>query len=427
VVDQPGINAVPLIVMKSIHIVTQWFPPEHAPLGHMLLELAESLVKQGWDVTVITGFPNHPRGVVFDGYKKSLFQEEWLGGVRIWRVFLHTSANRSFFNRILTFLSFTLSSCFCLLFRSKPDIIFAPLQPLSQGAVLPLVAWLKGAKLVFNVQDLHPDAQINVGLLRNKLLIRLLKSLEKYSYRHADGLSVICDDFKSHCIRKGTEEWRIAVLRNWIDLDEIKPEARVNPFRTELGLAEDTRVILFAGTIGLASGAEIMLDVAERLIADRRIKIAFVGEGVSLSTIKEEAGKRNLDNMVFSPFQPRERLGQVQAIADISIVTIRPDAEQMSVPSKVLGYMAAARPVLAAAADTSETARFVRESGAGIVVPPGDPQAIANAILDLLDRPEEAREMGTRGRRFLEENLSREHICRGYNDFFLRLLEADNV
>jgi colanic acid biosynthesis glycosyl transferase WcaI len=131
--------------------------------------------------------------------------------------------------------------------------------------------------------------------------------------------------------------------------------------------------------------------------------------------------------MVFSPFQPRERLGQVQAIADVSIVTIRPDAEQMSVPSKVLGYMAAARPVLAAAADTSETARFVRESGAGIVVPPGDPQAISSAILDLLDRPLEAREMGNRGRKFLEENLTREHVCRGYNDFFLKLLEPDNV
>jgi colanic acid biosynthesis glycosyl transferase WcaI len=412
--------------MKTIHIITQWFPPEHAPIGHMYLELAESLVEQGWDVTVITGFPNHPRGVVFAGYKKRLFQEERLGGVRVWRVFLHTSANRSVFNRILTFLSFTLTSSACLLLRGRPDIILAPLQPLSQGALLPLLSRLKGARLVFNIQDLHPDAQINLGLLNNKLLIRLLRSLEQYSYRHAAGLSVICEDFRSHCIAKGARPENIAVLRNWIDLDEIRPQVRMNPFRKELGLTEEARVILFAGTIGLASGAEIMLEVAEQLAGDRRSKIVFVGEGESLAMLREGARDRALENMVFSPFQPRERLGQVQAIADISIVTLRPDSAQMSVPSKVLGYMAAARPVLAAVPDNSETARFIRESGAGIVVPPVDPAAIAAALRGLLDDPAAMQAMGSRGRQFLEENLSREHVCRGYNDFFLKLLAADS-
>jgi colanic acid biosynthesis glycosyl transferase WcaI len=410
--------------MKSIYIVTQWFPPEHAPIGHMLLELAQSLSKQGWKLTVITGFPNHPRGIVFDGYKKRLFQEEWLGDVRIWRVFLHTSANRSFFNRLLNFLSFTVNSSLFLLFRGKPDIIFAPLQPLSQGAVLPFIAWLKGAKLAFNVQDLHPDGPVRLGLIKNKLMIKLLRSLETFSYRHADGLSVICDGFKSHCIGKGADKQHIAVLRNWIDLDEIRPGARLNAFRTELGLTEDSWVILFAGTIGLASGAEIMLDVAQRLIDYRRIRIVFVGEGETLATLKQGASASKLENMIFSPFQPREKLSEVQAMANLSIVTMRPDAEWMSVPSKVLGYMAAARPVLVAAAQQSETARFVLESGAGIVVPAGDPQAIADAILDAIDKPAEMQEMGKRGRQFLEENLSREHICKGYNDFFQKLLDA---
>jgi colanic acid biosynthesis glycosyl transferase WcaI len=393
----------------------------------MLLELAESLGQQGWKVTVITGFPNHPRGIVFDGYQKKLFQEEWLGNVRVWRVFLHTSANRSFFNRLLNFLSFTVNSSLCLLLRGKPDIIFAPLQPLSQGAVLPFIAWLKRARLVFNIQDLHPDGPIRLGLVKNKLLIRILRALEAFSYRHADGLSVICEDFKTHCVGKGAEAQHVAVLRNWIDLDEIRPGARQNSFREELGLTEDNKVILFAGTIGLASGAEVMLDVAERLLDDRRIRIVFVGEGESLAALQQGAGDRKLDNMVFSPFQPRERLAEVQAMADISIVTMRPDAEHISVPSKVLGYMAAARPVLVAAAQDSETARFVIESGAGIVVPPGDPQAIAAAILAAVDKPGEMQEMGNRGRQFLEENLSREHICKGYNDFFLKLLESGDL
>ena len=412
--------------MKSIHIVTQWFPPEHTPIGHMLLELAESLTRQGWKVTIITGFPNHPGGVVYAGYRKRLFLEEWIGDVRIWRVFLYTSPSRSFLSRILTFLSFTITSSFSLLFRGRPDIIFAALQPLSLGAILPLIARLKGARLVFNVQDLHPDAPIRLGLIKNRLLIRVLRALEKYSYRHADGLSVICEDFRTHCMQKGAEERRIAVIRNWIDLDEIRPGPRLNAFRSELGLAEDSRVILYAGTIGMASGAEIMLDVAERLIHDRRIRIVFVGEGESLPAIREGALGRKLDNIIFSPFQPRDRLVQVQAIADVSIVTIRPDSEQLSVPSKVLGYMAAARPVLAAAAKESETARFVLESGTGIVVPPGDPEAIASTILDLLNKPEEIREMGIKGRKYLEDNLSREHIAQCYSDFFIKVMELNH-
>jgi colanic acid biosynthesis glycosyl transferase WcaI len=392
----------------------------------MLLELAESLTRQGWKVTIITGFPNHPGGVVYAGYRKRLFLEEWIGDVRIWRVFLHTSPSRSFFSRILTFLSFTITSSFSLLFRGRPDIIFAALQPLSLGAILPLIARLKGARLVFNVQDLHPDAPIRLGLIKNRLLIRVLRALEKYSYRHADGLSVICEDFRTHCMQKGAEERRIAVIRNWIDLDEIRPGPRLNAFRSELGLAEDSRVILYAGTIGMASGAEIMLDVAERLIDDRRIRIVFVGEGESLPAIREGALGRKLDNIIFSPFQPRDRLVQVQAIADVSIVTIKSDSEQLSVPSKVLGYMAAARPVLAAAAKESETARFVLESGTGIVVPPGDPEAIASTILDLLNKPEEIREMGIKGRKYLEDNLSREHIAQCYSDFFIKVMELNH-
>ena len=413
--------------MRSVHIVSQWFPPEHTPIGHMLLELAQSLIKQGWQVTVITGYPNHPGGIVYDGYRKRLFHEEWMGDVRIWRVYLHTSANRSFFNRILTFLSFTVSSSLCLLLRGKPDIIFAALQPLSLGAILPLIARLKGARLVLNIQDLHPDAPIKLGLIKNRLLIRVLRAIEKYSYRHADGLSVICEAFRTHCLEKGAEEQRIAVIRNWIDLDEVKPQPRMNAFRSELGVPEDAAIILYAGTIGLASGADIMLDVAGRLVDDPRIVIAFVGEGESLPAIRNEARARKLENMVFRPFQPRQRLGEVQAVADISIVTLRPGSEQMSVPSKVLGYMAAARPVLVAAPQHSETARFILESSAGIVVPPGDAEAIAGAIRDLLDRPAELRAMGNSGRAYLEENLSREHIGLLYNAFFVKLLELDGA
>jgi len=387
----------------------------------MLLELAEGLAQKGWEVTVITGFPNYPGGAVFDGYKKRLFQEEWVRGVRVRRVYLYTSSNRNYLNRILTFSSFTISSAVALMSTARPNLVLAVLQPLSQGVVLPGIARLKRAKLVFSIQDLHPDAQIKLGMVRSRLLIKMLKAVERYSYRHADALQVICEDFKSHCIENGAEQQSIAVIRNWIDLDLVKPRPRVNAFRHELGLSETDTVILLAGTVSMASGAEIMLAVAEKLFHDDRIRIVFVGEGVLLEQMIEAARNKALSNMLFCPLQPRERLADVQAISDISVVTVAPGAEQSSVPSKVLGYMAAARPVLASAAQESETARFIVESGAGVVVPPGDSDALAQAILSLQDRADARRAMGERGRRYLEERLSKQHIVDRYHEFLNRV------
>ena len=145
---------------KSICIVTEWYPPEHAPFGRMMQELAHGLVARGWDVTVITGFPNHPRGVVFAGYTKRWLSTEMDGNVRVLRVWLATSARRTLARRLATFVTFTVASAWRLLRNRRSEVIFAVLQPLSVGITLPLLARVKRSTLVLNLQDLHPDAQI---------------------------------------------------------------------------------------------------------------------------------------------------------------------------------------------------------------------------------------------------------------------------
>src|SRR5205814_281547 len=159
-------------------------------------------------------------------------EESW-NGLRIWRCYLWTSANRTFASRVFTALTFALSSASAVFFRGRPDVIFSLLQPLLVAGVLPIVAWLKGALLVFNVQDLHPDAHIRLGLVKNPWVIRVLRWLERKAYSSADALTVICDSFKKHCMRFGLPQERIEVIQNWIDLDEIKPEPSCNPFRAE--------------------------------------------------------------------------------------------------------------------------------------------------------------------------------------------------
>ncbi len=398
-----------------IFLITQWFPPEHAPVGHMVFELASDLVKLGHEVTVVTGFPNHPSGIVFEGYRKRLLQEEYINGVRVWRVYSLTSPRRTFFNRMLTSLSFALIACLTVLFRSKCDVIFSILQPLTIGLVVPFTARIKGIPLVFSVQDLHPDVLVELGLIKNRSIIRLLRWVESHSYRSADRVTVICEHFRNHVVARGVSADRVEVIENWVDLDDIQPGSKINDFRRVVGFSSDDWVVLYAGTIGFISGAGIVLDVAGKLSGMKNIKFLFVGEGPLVDELKSSAKSMSLDNVVFAPFQERKMLNNVQATADISLVTMRKNKGTFSMPSKVLGYMAAARPVVASVDSDSATAMQIIRAKCGIQVPAEDADAMADAIVKLYESKELCEEFGRNGRDFLEKNLNRKTAVEKYN------------
>lgn len=403
----------------KIVLVSQWYPPEQAPIGYMIRDLAQALVTRGYEVTVITGFPNHPSGVVFGGYRKKWRLKETLDGVVVWRMYLSTSVSRSKLSRILTFLSFTVSSAWALLVHQKPDLVFSVFQPLSVGVTLPLITALRGSKLVLNVQDLHPDAPVRLGLIRNPILIGLLRKVERFGYRSSDGLAVICEQFRSHCNIIAGDKTRIAVIPNWIDLNEILPGARMNGLRKELGLSSEHIVILFAGTIGFVANSEIIITVAD-LLRDSapNVRFVFIGEGPAVASLKRLATEARLSSVVFAPFQPRERLSEVQAISDISLLTMGLGQGRTSVPSKLLGYMAAARPVIAAVDKDSETAALVLNANCGMVTPSDDPFELARTISALIYKPVERQNLGVNGRTYLEKNFAKEKIVSDYIDFF---------
>ena len=402
----------------NIVLVSQWFPPEQAPIGYMMRELAGALAARGHDVTVITGFPNHPGGVVFGGYKKQWLLNEMDDRFAVKRVWSFTRRNPGKSSRILGFLSFTISSALALLAQSRVDLIFAVFQPLSIGITLPLLAKLKGAKLILNVQDLHPDVPIELGLIRNPVLIGLLRGVERLGYRTADGLAVICEAFEKHCIAKGPPK-AVAIIPNWIDADEVRPGKRQNDFRSEMGISEENIVVLYAGTIGMVSGAEVVLRSAVQIQREQpKIRFVFVGEGPALPELKEEVARLGLCNVLFAPFQPRERLSEVQAMADISLVTLRQGKGRTSVPSKVLGYMAAARPVIAAVDGDSETALLIGRSRCGTQVQPGDAVALAKAISTFAANGELRCQLGSNGRQYLEEHYKKETVTDQYVRFF---------
>lgn len=401
---------------RSVLFLSQWFPPEHAPIGYMLKELAENLAAQGWSVEVVTGFPNHPSGKVHAPYKKQRILRETMGAVHITRLWLFTSETRSFISRALNFSSFILSSFFYLLTCKKPALVFAVLQPLPIGATLLVLARLRGFKLVFNVQDLHPDVLVELGLIRNRLLIRTLQRIEQSAYQRANGLAVICDGFKQHVQKQGATA-PVEVIPNWIDIHEIQPQPDMGlNIRRLAGIPAGVPVVLYAGTIGHVSGAEVVVQAARLAGEHCSVHWLFVGEGPVLSALQSLA--RGLGKVHFLPFQPRELLPDVQNCATLSMVSLLPGKGVFSVPSKVLGYMAAGKPVVASVDLNSETGRLVHKAQCGVVVEPGNAQALLNAVNELVAEPQHGIALGQRGRQFLEQNYSRNQVCSQYASFF---------
>ena len=401
---------------QKIHlvIVTQWFPPEQAPIGTMQLELAQEMQKRGFDVTIITGFPNHPSGQVFPGYAKRWSLKEEVGSVAVRRTWLYTSPGRTRMTRLLTFLTFTLTSSWALARVRRVDVIFAVLQPLSLGVALAAVAKLRGARLVLNVQDLHPDVPISLGLVKNRLAIRFLRWIERFAYRSADALAVICDGFREHVRRCLVRDKPVTVIPNWIDVDFVRPSNRMNGFRAEAGATGADFVVLYAGTIGYVSGAHVLVEAARLLSSNERIRIVFVGEGPVVPVLERLVEEFGLTNVTFFPFQPRERLNEVQASCDLAVVSLASGKGGYSVPSKVLGYMAAGRPVAASVDSECETARFIRRSGGGVVVDSESAEQLARVIRQLSADRDECHAMGTRGRQFVENYHSKPVVTESY-------------
>jgi colanic acid biosynthesis glycosyl transferase WcaI len=408
--------------MSSLTIVSQWYPPEQSPFGKMMQELARNLAARGWDVTVITGFPNHPGGVLHPGYRRRWLSETTVDGVHLCRVWLALSPRRTRIGRLATFLSFTAVASWRIIRRRRPDVIFAVLQPLSMGLVLPIVARMKRAKLVFNLQDLHPEAQIRAGLISNRVVVRLLKAVEQYAYSSCAAMTAICDRFRRHAILKGATADRVFVVSNWIDTDRVRPLAEMGiALRREIGIADHELVILLAGTLGYASGADVVVEAAHRLRDQPNLRFLIVGEGPLLASLKDRAGTLALTNVLFLPFQDEARLPAIQSSADVALVTLSAQFAEVSVPSKLLAYFAAGSAVIAAVPEGSEIADIVRRAAAGVVVPAGDASALAAAVRSLAANIAGRAEFGRSARKYVVENLSLTMSIDRYEEIFRAL------
>lgn len=402
-----------------ILLVCYVFPPEHTTAGVMLQELAEDLAARGHRVTVLTGWPGYLAGRLPDGWRMRWRQvEERPEGYRVIRSGHPQNTRGRMVARLWFSFSFAVTSFVNALFAGPFDVVFNDSTPIFGVWSMWLLARCKRATLLYSIQDLYPEAAERAGLMRKGLTYRVLRTLDGWLCRLSDRVITLSDVMKRLIVARGVSPGKVEVFPLWLDAAKVRPLDRDNAWRREQAIPPEVFVALYAGTIGHVSGASFLIDVGRRLRDRPDILLLFVGEGPLKDELRRGAEAEGMAGrgMRFLPFQPGDRLSELQATADVSLVTLLPEAGETSVPSKILGYMAAGRPVLASVRADSPTAEVIRAAGCGKVLPCQDAAALADEIRALADAPQSARVLGENARAYFLAHLSREVCTRQYED-----------
>jgi glycosyltransferase involved in cell wall biosynthesis len=388
-----------------ILLIHQAFASLDEPGGTRHHELARALVKRGHRVTVIaspvsylTGSPSplppSPAGSGAGGE----------GGIVIRRAATYQALHRSFVHRVFAFSSFMVSSFFVGLGVRHVDLVWGTSPPIFQGWTAWMLARLKRVPFLFEVRDLWPSFAIAVGVLKNPALVRLSLWLEGFLYRHADRVMVNSPGYVAHVDGRGAR--RTELVPNGADPAMFVPADEGRTFRAAHGL-EDKFVALYAGAHGMSNDLGVVLDCAGLLArSNPEIRIIFLGDGKEKPALQARAAEMKLSNVIFLPPVPKNGMAAALAGADACIAILKPlDEYKTTYPNKVFDYMAAGRPVVLAIDGVIR--EVVETASCGIFARPGDPAALAAAIVRLASDREASRAMGLKGRRTVEAQFSR--------------------
>src|SRR5256714_7308054 len=401
-----------------IIILNQFFYPDHSATSQLMTDLAESLVKKGIGVTAIAG-----RGR-YDGGGKLAAREDYRG-IRIRRAWATGFGKRTVAGRLADYLSFYFGATWTLLRQPRHDIVMALTTPPLIGLVALLVARLRRMCLVALVQDIYPDIAVALGTLKaNSLLTRTLDRLNWLVLRKANRLIVLSECMRRRVVDKlGPEaEAQIDVIHNWADGALIRPLGdEENRFRMDHNLG-DAFIVMFSGNWGQVNDFQTVLEAARLLRERRDILFLFVGDGGRAGELQSFCSRHRLDNVRTLPYQPREMLRFSLAAADVSLITLMQGLAGLSVPSKIYGIMAAARPILYGGDPSSEIATLIKEGGGGAGVPSGEGERLARLIEGWSQDKTPLVQAGSRARLIFDKSFDRPHAVRAYIRAFEKCL-----
>jgi colanic acid biosynthesis glycosyl transferase WcaI len=402
----------------KILYVSQYFPPEMGAPAARAAELSMHWARMGHEVTVLTGFPNHPTGVVPENWRsrfRRLHDTEIANGVRVVRTWLWPLPNRKAHERIRNYVSFCVSAGISGLALPKSDVIIATSPQLLCALAGWWLAWCKRVPFVFEVRDLWPESLAAVGAgTSGSLLHRTLGAIAGFLYRRAHLIVVVSPAFRDHLMRYwNVPAEKIAVVENGVETDVFRLDPTASHLRKELRF-EDRFLICYIGTMGNAHGLETLIAAAEELrTALPKATFLLIGEGAEKEHIVELAAGRQLANVQFLGQQPRERIPAYISAADVCVVMLKKsELFKTVIPTKLLEYMACEKPVIVAV--DGQARQIVEEAEAGVFVEPENSNALVNVIVELASAPERRRQMGVNGREHILNHFSREKKARDY-------------
>jgi colanic acid biosynthesis glycosyl transferase WcaI len=403
----------------NILYISQYFPPEMGAPAARASELARHWADAGHQVSILTGFPNHPTGVVPAEWRsrlRRLMYHQKVGQVDVYRTWLWPLPNRKAHERMRNYASFCVSAAVRGITIPRPDVIIASSPQLLVGLAGWWLAFTRQIPFVFEVRDLWPESLGAVGAAGERsLLHHALARIAGFLYRRADRIVVVTSAFKDHLIHR----WRVPaqkidVVENGVETDLFAPDsAAAAGRRTELN-AESRFLVSYIGTLGMAHGLETLLDAAATLQSKApHVLFLLVGEGSEKERIKSLAQSRGLANVRFLDQQPREKIPSFISASDLCLVLLKKtDVFKTVIPTKMLEYMSCARPVILGV--EGQARQILEDAGAGLAIEPENAAAIAAAIIQLDHNRELAKTLGEQGRSYILQNFSRVSTAEKY-------------
>lgn len=384
-------------------------------------DLAVELLGRGHTVSVLTTVPHYNRDPEAEAHQPMsrvwgpLLRRSEYRGVPVFHAAMPPKSPGKL-KRIAAWLGFhAISTIAGLILVPRPDVILAPSPPLSIGVSAWIIARLRGARYIYNVQEIYPDIAINLGAVKNRTMIAALYRLERFVYRGAAAVTVIAPRMRERLIGKGVDPGQVHVIPNFVDLDRLPPSPRHNEFSARHGL-DERLVVTYAGNMGPAQGLDSVIEAAKLIGARLPVRFVLIGEGSLRAHLTALASALPHRNVIVLPYQPNRLMPQVYGGCDVSLVPQAAATGSDAIPSKVYRIMASARPLIAITEPDSDLAALVREADCGRTVPPADPAALADAVADAVSWPEEWQAMGARGRAHVVALYTRGVVCGRYDN-----------
>ena len=410
---------------KKLLVYAHYYYPDVASTGQILKELCEGM-KDTFDITVICVVPSYS-GVIDEKYKTQRIYNEKINGINVIRVRVPEFQKANKVSRIKNLLSYFFNSLLATLKLEKHDYIFTISQPPILGGLLGVLGkWIKGGKLIYNIQDFNPEQTMAVGYSKNKLLLSSVMMVDKFSCKKSDEVIVVGRDmqetlknrFNNKNVPKNT------FINNWIDEKEIYPLDQNHPkivaFKKKYNL-QDKFIIMYSGNIGLYYDLENIIKVIGKFNGIDDVVFVFVGDGTVKNKIENYVKENKLSNVTFIPYQDKADLVYSLNAADIHWVVNAKGIKGVSVPSKLYGVMAAGKPVLGVVDKGSEARLIVDECNCGLCTEPGNYDEIYKKIYFILNNKEEIKKLGINGRSYLERNLTKDVSINKYKNTIVSL------